>query len=751
MTVELIAVEETARFFGAHGAREPRASLRRLLRVSTALIAFGLPVFTFAGVRHTFSFVAPPATSSVAVAGTFNGWNKDATPMQRAGDGRTWSRVVELEPGKVEYKFVLNGQTWVTDPAGKAENDGTGNTNSVLWVLPNDYDQPAVEGDGLITRSALSHQPREPDLNYDRGRLQMSLRVRPHDIQHIVLHVDGGPDIAMREVGEDELYARFRADATWDRSTNIAYDFRLVDGARTAYFGPNGLTESPKGNLFMLDAATYKPFVVPGWVERSVIYQIFPDRFADGDTTNDPKNVSPWNGPLTYNTWLGGDFAGVQQHIDYLRRLGISCIYFNPIFQSPVYHRYETSDYHLVARELGTNAEFDSLTKQLNSFGIRTVLDGVFNHTATDFAPFADVVKNGASSRYAHWYTFKGFPVKLGRDHNYVAWDDYPSMPKLNHANPEVQKYIWGVPKFWDAQAAVAGWRLDAANEVPDAFWRGFRKAVKAVNPDDWIVGEVWGDASHWLRGDMWDSVMNYPFLFATTGFVGVGGDGKPSTFMQKVLANYATYAPQVSRNMMNLIDSHDTPRILNACGGHRRLANLAAILEFGWVGAPTVYYGDELGMAGGRDPDNRRGMTWDKATPSNPTLSLYERLIAARTHSPELQSGDPISLLVDDRHQTLAFGRRLNGKFAVCAVNRSDSTQILNIKLPTAEPAGAMLYDALSPDAVRVSTEGRLSVTLAPRSGALLIEERPMAKVSQLRSVSLRPSPLRKPKRLTL
>ena len=701
-----------------------------------------------ASVPHTFTYVATASTTKVAVAGTFNGWNKDAMPMKPSSDGKTWTLVVELDPGKIQYKFVLNGGTWITDPNAKAESDGNGNSNSVLLVLPTDYDRPAAKGDGLITLSALLHAPAEPDLNYDRGALQISLRVRPNDVEHVRLHVQGGSDAEMSEVGEDELYARFRVNEPWDRSKNVAYDFQLVDGARTAYFGPMGLTSAPEGNLYTLDAATYKPFVVPSWVEHSVIYQIFPDRFANGDPTNDPKNVTPWDGPLTYSTWLGGDFAGVQQHVDYLHGLGVSCVYFNPVFQSPVYHRYETSDFHLVARELGTNAQFDEMTKQLKASGIRTVLDGVFNHTATDFAPFADVVKNGAASQYTGWYSFKGFPVKLGAEHNYVAWDDYPSMPKLNHANPAVQEYIWGVPKFWDSQAAIAGWRLDAANEVPDAFWQGFRKAVKAVNPEDWIIGEVWGDASHWLKGDMWDAVMNYPFLFATTGFVGTEGDGKPSTFMRKVLANYATYAPQVSRNMMNLIDSHDTPRILNACGGNRKLADLAAILEFAWVGAPTVYYGDELGMAGGKDPDDRRGMTWNKATPTNSTLNLYRKLIAARRASVELQSGDPVSLIADDASETLAFARVLDGKAAICLINRSSSTQSV-----TVNPAGmgthqSRFYNVITGGVVKPADDGTLSITLGALSGTILVPEAPT--ISPTGSTLLLGSSICKPRWLT-
>lgn len=675
-------------------------------------------------VPHTFTYVADSGTTSVNLAGTFNGWNKESTPMNRGADGKTWTIIVDLAPGRIEYKFVVNGSTWITDPNATNAGDGNGNTNSVLLILPADYEHPAAKGDGVIAASALKHSGEEPDLNFDRGKLQIALRARPNDIASIKLYVAGRAATPMQEAGEDELYARYRVEIPWDRKGVLSYNFLLQDGPRAVYFGPKGLTDEPTGNLYTIDASTYQPLEVPTWVEHAVIYQIFPDRFANGSRENDPPGAAPWNTTrLTYSTWLGGDLAGVRQHLGHLAGLGISCVYFNPLFESPSYHGYETTDYRRIGKSFGTNIEFDGLTKAMKAAGIRTILDGVFNHTSVDFPMFADVVRDGAASPYTHWYTFKSFPVKLGAQHNYVAWFDFPSMPKLNHANPDVRNYLFNVPKYWDAQADIAGWRLDAANEVPDEFWRGFRTAVKQVRKDDWIVGEVWGDATHWLKGDMWDSVMNYPFLFATTAFVGPQSDGKASAYMDKLFANYSMYAPQVSRNLMNLVDSHDTPRILNACGGQRDLADLAAILEFAWVGVPTIYYGDELGMDGGKDPDNRRGTNWSLATDSNPTLSLYRRLIAARRGSQELQSGDPVRLLVDDANQVVAFGRVLDGKSAVCAVNRSGQRQDIVIRLE-ATTAGSQLYDAVSGTSVRVGSDGVLRLRLGARSGMLLTPE---------------------------
>ena len=412
----------------------------------------------------------------------------------------------------------------------------------------------------------------------------------------------------------------------------------------------------------------------------------------------------------------------MKQHIGYLKDLGVSCIYFNPIFESRANHRYETDDYHKIDHELGTNQEFDTLTKDLKASGIRTVLDGVFNHTSIHFAPFEDVVQKGASSPYVDWYTFKGFPVVLGDKFNYEGWYGLASLPKLHHANPEVQKYIYGIPTFWSGQADIAGWRLDAAEQVPLSFWQGFRKVVKSISPDEWIVGEFWGDANPWLRGDAWDSCMNYQFCFATWGFVGKEGDGKPSTFMKKLMATYASYPPQVSRNLMNLIDSHDTVRVLNQCNGNRPLADLAAVLEFSWVGTPTIYYGDELGMDGGKDPDDRRPMAWKSANNSNPTLQLYKKLVAARNASRELQSGDPISLLADDRQQLLAFGRVLDGKAAITIVNRSDRERTASLPTTNMNSKVSNYIDSLSGNHYRTDGEGKIEFRLKPYQAVLLL-----------------------------
>ena len=624
---------------------------------------------------------------------------------------------------------MLDGETWILDPqAAQSESDGNGNTNSVLLVAPPDYRELASPDDGVTAASALLHWPRVPYLNYDRGQLALSLRARSGDLRKVWLMVSGHR-YPMALTGSDELYAFYQAQLPWDGKKNLTYDFELQDGDRIERYGAGGLSATPRP--FEIVAKTFQPFVVPSWVEKTVFYQIFPDRFADGDTSNDPKDVMPWNAAPQWFSRFGGDIAGVRQHLPYLAELGISSVYFNPVFKSPSNHRYDAEDFKRVDPQFGTNAEFSALTRDLQKRGIRTVMDFVFNHTATTFAPFQDIREKGAASRYKDWYFIKSYPVKVADPPNYVAWFNFPSMPKLNLMNPETGDSMLNLVNFWKKEVPLAGLRLDVANEVDVRFWRLLRTRVKSLDSQMWIVGEVWGDGSPWLGGDQWDSVMNYQFRDACVHFF-AEGNTSPSQFTARLMQLYRSYAPQVSRNMMNLLSSHDTPRFLTLCKNDADLQRLAATVQFTWVGAPSIYYGEELGMEGGADPDNRRGMRWDLATPHNAMLQFYRRLIRIRKASRALQSGDPSILLADDNAQTLAYARTLNDDIAIIAINRNASTRTLKIALPQnaamRKACAQGLRDALSDkvfplhDASTLHEDTSLSIELAPHSAAILL-----------------------------
>ena len=667
-------------------------------------------------VQQTFQYVSDVPLKSVSVAGTFNVWNKDATPLKLDSDGRTWSVKLSVPYGKVQYKFVIDGEKWITDPRNSAvAADGNGNSNSVILIAPAGYERPASPVDGITASSALKHETGVKWVNYDQGRLTFSLRARPNDLQAVSLVVNGKP-VPMKVQGEDELFATYVTSMPWGRKTDLRYQFRLRDGSQTEFFGPQGLAES-KTNAFSLRAKEFRPYVVPDWVEKSVVYQIFPDRFANGSTANDDPKTMPWDGKPTWYNTFGGDVAGIESHLDYLKKLGVSAVYFNPVFKSPSVHRYDATDFKLVDPKFGTNEEFAALTHRLKEAGIRTIMDFAFNHTAVDFAPFMDIRTRGEASPYKNWYWIKSYPVEVRNNPPYAAWYGFASMPKLNVMNPETHQFVLGVVDFWKQTASLDGIRLDVANEVDPQMWRDLRTHVKPQSPETWILGEEWGDASAWLGGDQWDASMNYRFRGACLDFFAHNqGDGRE--FLNRQLSLYSSLPPQVSRNQLNLLCSHDTARFLTDCQGDARLANLARVFQMTWAGTPSVYYGEELGMEGGGDPDNRRGMRWDLATDANPTLQLFRQLIFARNSSRELQSGEPIALATSGK--AFAFARRLGNRGAIVAINRGEAAVTLDIEIPS-EIRSSGFRDPLSGKSYQADHH-KISLSLPPLQAAILL-----------------------------
>lgn len=522
-------------------------------------------------------------------------------------------------------------------------------------------------------------------------------------------------------MSHDEFYDNWESVSNVNTYSPFKYRFLITDGGETLSLGKQGVGSAQPFEFAAENAPKFDP---PKWVEQSVFYQIFPDRFANGDTTNDPKNCEAWNEEPTYYNRFGGDIAGIRKHEAYLKALGISDIYFNPIFASPANHRYETADYLHIDKEFGTDAEFVALTKELKAQGIGTVLDGVFNHTAREFFAFEDVKQNGEKSSFKNWYTIHSFPVKGGEHPTYEAWAGFESMPKLNYSSKDVRNYVLNVPKTWDTKAEIAGWRLDVPNEVQQDFWPEFRKAVKADNPNRWICGEIWADGTPWLKGDQFDSIMGYQFRKATVDFVASGAT-KPSEYTNDLMNVYESYTPAVSRNLLNLLGSHDTERFLTVCKGDLSLLKLGALMQMTWPGTPCIYYGDELGMEGGKDPQNRRPMRWDLVK-GNATLAYYKDLIAARNHSVALQSGYPVVLATDDSNGTLAFARTSGADIAIIVVNRSAGTK--KVSLPLKGTLANVTADGMNLAAGegRISFSGtQLVVDVPGKSGALLLPKR--------------------------
>lgn len=433
----------------------------------------------------------------------------------------------------------------------------------------------------------------------------------------------------------------------------------------------------------------------PDWVKDAVFYQIFPDRFARSDRVPKPANLERWDTPPTRHGFKGGDLLGVAEHLDYLEHLGVTAIYLNPIFQSAANHRYHTHDYYRVDPVLGGNAGFRGLLDQAHDRSIRIVLDGVFNHASRGFYQFQQTLENGIDSPYLDWFHFDlerlasgkeitAYPgetraSRFGRrrrtleELGYRAWYQLPALPKFNTQSEAVRTFIFDVARHWIAFGAD-GWRLDVPSEIDDdVFWRQFRRAVKGVNPEAYLVGEIWHQADRWLQGDQFDGVMGYVFNRACLGFFGGGSldvTQRPgghslerltaTQFADRIDDLLDRYPESVTQAQFNLLSSHDMPRFLTLVRGDKAALKLATLFQMTFPGAPSIYYGDEIGMEGGPDPDCRRSFPWDEERWDHDLLATFRRAVRLRREHTVLRRGEFKRLEADDDHGVYAFGRTL-------------------------------------------------------------------------------------------
>jgi neopullulanase len=475
-----------------------------------------------------------------------------------------------------------------------------------------------------------------------------------------------------------------------------------------------------------------QPIDTPDWVRDAVFYQIFPDRFARSLTVPKPAFLDEWGAPPTYHGYQGGDLVGVAERLDYLRDLGVNAIYFTPIFQSASNHRYHTHDYEKVDPMLGGNAALRRLLDAAHAKGMRVVLDGVFNHASRGFFPFHDILENGKDSAYLDWFNVHGYPLNAydaPKPPRYDAWWGLHALPKFNIKTPAVREFLLGVARHW-IDFGIDGWRLDVANEIEDdAFWREFRRRVRAGNPEAYIVGEVWKESQHWLQGDMWDAVMNYLFTRACIGFfIGEGADrteldrttlaaARPldaAAFAAEVGRVLGLYHPDVNAVQLNLLSSHDMARFVTLARGDASALRLATLFQMTHVGAPSIYYGDEIGLAGGHDPANRGAFPWDESRWDHALLHEFQRLIALRRSSPALRRGAYRTLLASGRVHV--HERSHEGETVVVAINAG--TGAARVDVPIALPDGTTLAESWTRESARVDAGHLRALALPPRSG---------------------------------
>ena len=354
----------------------------------------------------------------------------------------------------------------------------------------------------------------------------------------------------------------------------------------------------------------------PDWVSDTVWYQIFPDRFCNGDATLNSKWVKPWKcEKVQYLDVYGGDLRGIRSKIAYLKDLGITGIYLTPIFSAESNHKYNTTDYYKIDETFGDEEELKMLVQDAHDAGIRVMLDAVFNHCGEQFAPWKDVMEKGPDSRYYDWFFIHQWPFDRQnhntRDGKYDAFAFYGDMPKLNTNNPAVIDYFNQLCTYWLTEWKIDGIRFDVGNEVSHAFLKELRKKLKAVNPQVYLLGEIWHDSINWLMGDEYDSVMNYPLAQSLNDFF-IDENRTAKDFEYEINRCYSIYMKQTNRVLFNLLDSHDTERLRTRTGTMGRFYQQLAVL-FTMEGSPCIYYGTEIMMQGGFDPDCRRCMPWNE------------------------------------------------------------------------------------------------------------------------------------------
>ncbi len=509
--------------------------------------------------------------------------------------------------------------------------------------------------------------------------------------------------------------------------------------------------------------------VTPEWVKDAVFYQVFPDRFARSGRVEAPGPLEDWDAPPTLHGFKGGDLYGVVDRLDELADLGITAIYLTPIFSSASNHRYHTYDYLVVDPLLGGEPALRELLDAAHARGMRVILDGVFNHASRGFWAFNHILECGIASPYIDWFRVdrealaQGRPLRAYPDETlrhasggdggsdsfgtetsfslgYQAWWNMPALPKLNTDNPHVREYLMRVAEHW-IRFGADGWRLDVAAEIDDdEFWREFRRRVKALNADAYIVAEVWNEDHRWLQGDQFDAYMNYQLAFAILSFaagehrdqvaidahvdVRAGirrDDGRE--FIQRVEHQVRTYDPEVVAVQLNLLGSHDMARILTICGGDKAAVRLATLAQMTLPGAPCIYYGDEIGMAGGHDPDCRGAFPADRTAGDLELRGFVAGLIDLRHRHAALRRGWFAPAGADG--MAAAYVRADGEDAFVIGLNAGEEAARVEVQVPGLErgelaPVAPAGWAWPAGDAVTV-TDGRALLELPARGARVL------------------------------
>ncbi|MDP6986650.1 MAG: alpha-amylase family glycosyl hydrolase [Phycisphaerales bacterium] len=695
-----------------------------------------------------FTLAEQPKAERVFLAGGFNGWSASATPMHIDPTG-DWTVSLTLDPGLHHYKYIRDGQ-WMPDPRNPdRQPDGYGGENTLLRLGPAANLDPknARRGDGVIEGAAVGHNPWSwTDMAGDEDTRTLRMRTLAGDVEGVSMVQPWIGSTPLHPVFNDGRFQWWEVTVDMPPTDN-RYLFLLHDGLVTQ--------RAPTIHRF---GEVPMQLETPDWARDAIWYQIMIDRFRNGDPTTDPQAgrawTAKWYEPMldegvdgqsfyewyVYSRLFGGDLAGLSERLDYLKELGINALYLNPIFQSESHHKYNATNFIHVDEHYGGGKDYQdaeaaenlldpstwSFTQSDRAFldflelakskGFRVIIDGVFNHVGTRHPAFADVETNGQASPYADW-----FDVRSWEPFEYEGWAGFKELPVFAKddvrgiASESARQHIMDVTRRWmdpngdgDPSDGIDGWRLDVPNEVPLPFWIEWRKLVKSINPDAYIVGEIWDRAGHWLDGRSFDAVMNYPFAEIAFDWIAAKNNKIHASEAERQFARLRMAYPDSATSVLqNLLDSHDTDRCVSKVFNPDRpfdaknreqevddynpnkpdewayrKARLLALLQMTYVGAPMIYYGDEVGLWGSDDPNNRKPMLWEDLQPYDEAgmevmpahFDFYRRAIALRNAFPALRRGSIETVVIDDEQDVWAFVRELNGQKVLVALNAGDA-----------------------------------------------------------------------------
>jgi glycosidase len=617
----------------------------------------------------------------------------------------------------------------------------------LVTVTPAPAGTGEVAGDRKVDTQALFHDSRDPFYRDPGGAVTagtiVTLRIKtaPGDLTGADVRLwnsrtESEEIVAMQEVAEDIWEAKIQTPA---EGTPYWYRFIARDGLVRAFYSDDDDLDGGLGEARTFETdkdyalVAYDPgFVIPDWAYDGVVYQIFPDRFNNGDPANDkPAGSFIYGGQTQSRAWgdrptggddfFGGDLRGVIDKLDYLQSLGVTAIWFNPIFTAPSNHRYDTTDYTQIEPSLGTLDTFRELVTEARERNIRIILDGVFNHSSSDsiyFDKFSRYDSVGAfesqESPYFGWYTFAAWPEK------YNAWFNIDTLPAYTESE-SVRGYFFldadSIARRWTKEGA--SWRLDAAEQKSHSYWRDARQAIKETNPDAIIVGEYWHNSAPWLAGDQWDGTMNYRFKDAVLSWL-AGPLPNVERTVKQLAAIREQYPPQALAASMSIIGSHDTVRALTEARGDKNMLMLMALMQFTSPGMPTIYYGDEAGLEGNKDPDDRRTYPW--GAEDQHLIEFYRMLSATRHEWSALRTGEYIDIAYDLEKDFYAYARRDDTGYALVVVNRSGSDLELDLAVQGVIPDGTTLDDRMNTGRQYSVTGGMIKVNVGAKWGALLV-----------------------------